>query len=303
MLPRQRAWRSTSSADGEKRAGRRLFSRLNCATKCCTSAGMSSSRSRSGGTEIGITLRRKYRSSRNRPSAISSSRSLFVAAITRTSTLIVRDDPSRSTSPSWSTRSTLACVLALMSPTSSRKIVPAVGHLELADLLFGRAGERAALVAEELGLDQLFRNGRAVDLHEPLFGAQAVAMDRARDELLADAALAEDQHRRVGRRRAADLVHDLFERGALADDLMPRLERRSQRAVLAPERPELQAFAHGVEDVVLRQRLLDEPKRAEPAGFERGRRRAVRRDHHDRQAPRSSRAGGSAPRARRGRAS
>ncbi len=85
---------------------------------------MSSGRSRSGGTWIGITASRKYRSSRKCPFSISSSRFLLVAAITRTSTLIVRADPSRSTSPSCSTRSTLACVLALMSPTSSRKIVP-----------------------------------------------------------------------------------------------------------------------------------------------------------------------------------
>src|SRR5437867_3267150 len=85
---------------------------------------MYSGRERSGGTDIGITARRKYRSSRKLPLPISSSRFLFVAAMTRTSTLMVRADPSRSTSPSCSTRSTLACVLALMSPTSSRKIVP-----------------------------------------------------------------------------------------------------------------------------------------------------------------------------------
>ena len=80
----------------------------------------------------------------------------------------------------------------------------AVGHLELADLLLGRAGERAALVAEEFGLDQFLRNGRAVDLHESLARPQAVAMDGARDQFLADAALAEDQHGRVAwARRAA----------------------------------------------------------------------------------------------------
>ena len=47
--------------------------------------------------------------------------------------------------------------------------------------------------------------------------------------------------------------------------------------------PSSSAFAHGVEDVVLRQRLLDEAERAEPAGLERRGRRAVRRDDHDRQ--------------------
>ena len=47
-----------------------------------------------------------------------------MAAMTRTSTFIVFCEPMRSTSPSCSTRSTLACVFGLMSPTSSRKIVP-----------------------------------------------------------------------------------------------------------------------------------------------------------------------------------
>ena len=108
-------------------------------------------------------------------------------------------------------------------------------------------------------------------------------MDRARDQLLADAALAENQHRRVGRRRAPHLVHDLRQRRAVADQLVPRLERRPQLTVLAPQRAELDAFAHGIEHVVLRERLLDEAERAEPAGLERGRRGAVRRDHHDRQ--------------------
>src|SRR5579871_185143 len=43
---------------------------------------------------------------------------------------------------------------------------PAVGLLELADLLLGRAGERAFLVAEQLRLDQLLWNRRTVHLHE-----------------------------------------------------------------------------------------------------------------------------------------
>ncbi len=103
---------------------RKLFSAENCVTKCSTSTGTSSGRSRSGGTRIGITERRKYRSSRNSPFSISSSSRWLVAAITRTSTWIVFCEPMRSTSPSWSTRSTLAWVRRLMSPTSSRKIVP-----------------------------------------------------------------------------------------------------------------------------------------------------------------------------------
>ena len=171
---------------------------------------MSSGRSRSGGTWIGITASRKYRSSRKCPFSISSSRFLLVAAITRTSTLIVRAEPSRSTSPSCSTRSTLACVFGAHVADFVEEDRAAVGLLELADLLLGGAGERPFLVAEQLRLDQLLGNRRAVHLHEPLAAAQAVAVDRPRDQLLADAALALDQHGRVGRRRAADRGHHLL---------------------------------------------------------------------------------------------
>ena len=43
---------------------------------------------------------------------------------------------------------------------------PVVGHLELAGLARGGAGERAALVPEQLGLEQGLDDGRAVDAHE-----------------------------------------------------------------------------------------------------------------------------------------
>ena len=92
--------------------------------KYSASTAMSSCRSRSGGTKIGITARRKYRSSRNSPLRIAAGRSLLVAAITRASTLIRCVLPTGSTTCSCSARSTLACVFRLMSPISSRKIVP-----------------------------------------------------------------------------------------------------------------------------------------------------------------------------------
>ena len=47
-----------------------------------------------------------------------------MAAITRTSTLIGRESPTRSTSRSCSTRSSFICSGALIVPTSSRKSVP-----------------------------------------------------------------------------------------------------------------------------------------------------------------------------------
>ena len=55
----------------------------------------------------------------------------------------------------------------------------AVGLLEEAALPRLRAGERAALVAEELALDELARDGRAVHLDERRVVARAEAVDGA----------------------------------------------------------------------------------------------------------------------------
>ncbi len=123
-LPGQRYVRSRVAAPGSSRFGRRPYSRANSTMKCSASSGMSASRSRSGGTKIGMTLRRKYRSSRNRPARISVGRSLFVAAMTRTSTFTLDVPPTGSTICSCSARSTLAWVFTLMSPISSRNSVP-----------------------------------------------------------------------------------------------------------------------------------------------------------------------------------
>src|SRR5215213_8731109 len=55
-------------------------------------------------------------------------------------------------------------------------------------------GERAALVTEQLTLDQIFGQGRAVDGQEGCIGMKAGAVEVARNELLAGAAFAQDQH-------------------------------------------------------------------------------------------------------------
>ena len=63
------------------------------------------------------------------------------------------------------------------------------------------AGERAARVAEQLGLHELVGERRAVHGDEPAVSPRAQPMNRARDELLAGAALTfnEDGKRRDGR--------------------------------------------------------------------------------------------------------
>ncbi len=66
-----------------------------------------------------------------------------------------------------------------------------------------RAAEGPARVAEELTVEERVRDRGAVDGHERLSRARAARMERARDQLLARARLASNQHRRrLGRERA-----------------------------------------------------------------------------------------------------
>src|SRR5262249_14212398 len=142
----------------------------------------------------------------------------------------------------------------------------AVRLLEEAAPLLLRTGERAALVAEQLALDELARDGRAVDLHEGPVGARRQAVDGARDELLARAALARHEDRRLGRRDLLDLVEEALHRRAPPDHL-------EARELLLGDARELALGLGGVEDVadtdehaLSRERLLEEVAGAELDG-------------------------------------
>ena len=66
--------------------------------------------------------------------------------------------------------------------------------LELADAAAVGPGEGALLVAEQLALQQVLRDGGAVEGQERRLGARAVLVDRPGHQLLAGAALSGDQH-------------------------------------------------------------------------------------------------------------
>src|SRR5206468_11867116 len=72
----------------------------------------------------------------------------------------------------------------------------ALRELDLADIRFDRASERAALVAEQLGFEQVLGNGRAVNRDE-LALATALLVHGAGEQLLAGAACAQEHHRYV----------------------------------------------------------------------------------------------------------
>ena len=86
-----------------------------------------------------------------------------------------------------------------------------LGLLDLADAARDRAGEGAPLMPEQLALQQVLRDRAAVDRDERPSRARPQLVQRLRQHLLAGAALADQQHRDIGRRQpldgAADLQH------------------------------------------------------------------------------------------------
>ena len=94
-----------------------------------------------------------------------------------------------------------------------------VGQLESTRLGLHRAGESPLLEPEQLRFHQLARDGRAVDLDERPLAPGRGLVQRGRDQLLAGAALALDEH---GRGRVGDLgdhLLQLLHLPAAADDL------------------------------------------------------------------------------------
>src|SRR5688572_14810098 len=96
---------------------------------------------------------------------------------------------------------------------------PAFRHLEETDLVGCGARERPLLVAEQLTLDQVLRNRRAVDLDERALDAVRVVVNRVGDQLLARAVLALDQDVRVAGGHALDELEEILHLLALPDDV------------------------------------------------------------------------------------
>ena len=124
----------------------------------------------------------------------------------RTSTRLVRVEPSRSTSPVCEHPKQLDLDLLGKLSHLVEEERATVRQLETADPLGGRAREGAPLVSEQLAFDERRRQRAAVDRDEASVAASTSAVDRACDELLARAGLAGHQHRRVGHPHLGDLI-------------------------------------------------------------------------------------------------
>jgi len=93
---------------------------LDEVTKCCASSSASVPRERSGGTSIWMTLIRKNRSSRKRPSSTAESRSRLVAVRIRAPNGTSSGAPTGRTLLSSNALSSFGCIVSGISPISSR---------------------------------------------------------------------------------------------------------------------------------------------------------------------------------------
>src|ERR1019366_6370479 len=95
-----------------------------------------------------------------------------------------------------------------------------IGLLKFADMAPGRARERALLMSEQFGLNQLRRHGRAVQSHERTSRPRAAVVNRSRHEFLPGARLSEDANPRLARGDAFQLRHYTPHRFTLPHDLV-----------------------------------------------------------------------------------
>ena len=94
----------------------------------------------------------------------------------------------------------------------------AVRELEPPHLPAEGAGVRALLAPEQLGFDQRGRQRRAVHLHQGPVGPGAPRVNLLGDELLANAGLSHEQHRRVGRCNPLDERQQPLQRRPLSHE-------------------------------------------------------------------------------------
>ena len=122
------------------------------------------------------------------------------------------------------------------------------------------AGEGALLVAEQLALEQVLRDRRAVDRDERLRGARAQRVHRLGQQFLARAALAEQQHARIGGGDLLDRAAGFRHRVADRDDPVERHLALvlQQGPVLLLERVDVEGALHQQAQHVGVDRLLVE---------------------------------------------
>ena len=162
-----------------------------------------------------------------------------------------------------------------------------VGKLQQAQAAVLRAGKRAALVPEELALEQFLGNGAAIDRRERLVFALAPVMNRVRHQLLARPGFAHDQHVKVRLRGPLDALAHLLHDRALAQQVAAAIrpfDLPAQQPVLIAQPLVLQQSPHAGQQILRPKRLGQVIHRSKPHALDRGIERRVAGDNERRHA-------------------
>ncbi len=135
-------------------------------------------------------------------------------------------------------------------------------------------------VAEELGLDEVFGDGGAVELDEDAVAAQGLGVHGAGDEFFAGAGLSVDEDAAVGGGHELDLLAEGFDGDGLAGDGALG-ELAGELLVVFAEVVGLDGVAEDEQGAVHGERLFEEVVGAELGGADGGFDGAVAGDHDD----------------------
>src|SRR5688572_1876439 len=161
---------------------------------------------------------------------------------------------------------------------------PALGHLEEPHLVAGGARERAFAVPEQLALDELGGNGRAVDLDERPAHTVGVVVDGVGNQLFAGTVLALNQDVRVARRHTLDELEEVLHLLALphhVPEAVPSANLFLESQVLGPLAGELHGLVEDVDESGLVHGLFEKIERSRLTGLHGARHAALGTDHDD----------------------
>ncbi len=157
-----------------------------------------------------------------------------------------------------------------------------MGLFELAQAPGNGAGERALLVPEKLGFDQLGRHGGAIQGDEGPVAARAALVQGAGDQLLPGPGFAQNADPRFAGGYAVHLSHEAQHHPARVDDFV-LADPLAQIAVLVFQALELEDVADREQEFIGGERLLQEIHRAEPRSAHRHFDVGLSGDHYARQ--------------------
>jgi hypothetical protein len=197
-----------------------------------------------------MTLSRKYRSSRNVPSATARVRSLFVAG------------------------PEIAHLVEQQGAT--------VSQLEASNPAIRGSSECPALVTEHLALHEITRNRGAIHANERTILSRPAAVDGGRHELLSRSGLAGDEHARVGGCDLGDHLANAAKPRAVPDHFGREAKIGAQGSRFALGLSQLQRRREREEDALWRQRFLEKGEGAQLRGANGVAQTGTTAHHHDR---------------------